>query len=56
LQRLVQHYPKAIWINPTPEKYWDTSQSARIIKQEMEDRMFGLTLEGLDAAMLRLMR
>jgi len=56
LQRLVQHYPKAIWINPTPEKYWDTSQSARIIKQEMEDRMFGLTLEGLDAAILRLMR
>jgi uncharacterized protein with von Willebrand factor type A (vWA) domain len=56
LQRLLLHYPKAIWINPTPEKYWHTSQSARIIKQEMEDRMFGLTLEGLDTAMRRLMR
>jgi uncharacterized protein with von Willebrand factor type A (vWA) domain len=34
---------------------WSHTQTTRIIREMMEDRMFGLTLEGLDAAMRRLM-
>ena len=56
LKRLLEHYLKAVWINPTPEQYWHTAQSTRIIREDMENRMFGLTLEGLDGAMQRLMR
>jgi len=56
LARLLQHYPKSVWINPVPSVHWEYSQSTRIIRKLFEDRMFGLTLEGLDGAMRRLMR
>jgi uncharacterized protein with von Willebrand factor type A (vWA) domain len=56
LLRMLQHYPKSVWINPTPATHWHHSQSTKIIRELFEDRMFGLTLEGLDAAMHRLMR
>lgn len=56
IERLREHYPKAVWINPVPEQRWLYSQSTRLIREILEGRMFGLTLEGLDAAMQRLMR
>jgi len=56
LTRLLQHYPKSVWINPVPSVHWEYSQSTRIIRKLFEDRMFGLTLEGLDGAMRGLMR
>ncbi len=56
LSRMLQHYPKAVWINPVPQAHWRYAQTTRIIRDLFEDRMFGLTLEGLDAAMHRLMR
>lgn len=55
MQRLVTHFPKSIWINPTPQEHWRFSQSTKLIGDIMEDRMYPLTLEGLDAAMHRLM-
>ncbi|HQU02456.1 MAG TPA: VWA domain-containing protein, partial [Acetobacteraceae bacterium] len=55
IQRLVAHFPKSIWINPTPQEHWRFSQSTKLIGDIMEDRMYPLTLEGLDAAMHRLM-
>jgi uncharacterized protein with von Willebrand factor type A (vWA) domain len=56
LSRMLQHYPKSVWINPVPAAHWQYSQSTKIIRDLFEDRMFALTLEGLDAAMRRLMR
>jgi uncharacterized protein len=56
LRRLLATYPKAVWINPTPPAYWNFTQSTRMIRELMDERMFPLTLEGLDAAMARLMR
>jgi uncharacterized protein with von Willebrand factor type A (vWA) domain len=56
LQRMVNTYPAAIWLNPTPEQHWTYSQSTKIIKDLMNDRMFPLTLEGLDDAMRELTR
>ncbi|HWH22531.1 MAG TPA: VWA domain-containing protein [Allosphingosinicella sp.] len=56
LQRLLATYPSAAWLNPTPERYWAYSQSAHMIRQLIKDRMYPLTLEGLDDAMRELGR
>lgn len=50
IQRLLDHYKNAIWLNPQPEQYWDYYQSIKIIHQIMEKRMFPLTLQGLNDA------
>ncbi|MEQ9197951.1 MAG: VWA domain-containing protein, partial [Parvibaculum sp.] len=51
LERVNQIYESAIWINPIPERHWEYTPSLQIIKQIMGERMFPLTLEGLDHAM-----
>jgi uncharacterized protein len=56
LRRLLDAYPKAVWLNPVPEKYWTGTASIGMIRQIVEDRMFPLTLDGLDRAMRRLTR
>src|SRR5262249_33381493 len=56
LRRLLDAYPKAVWLNPVPEKYWTGTASIGMIRQIIEDRMFPLTLDGLDRAMRRLTR
>ena len=54
MARLLDHYPKAVWLNPVPEKYWDGTISIGMIRALMEDRMFPLTLDGIDRAMREL--
>ena len=56
MRRLTDQYKSAAWLNPTPEGYWGHSYSTRILKDLMDDRMFPLTLDGLDAAMRELSR
>lgn len=56
LKRLTQTYASAAWINPTPEAYWGHSASTGILKQLMDDRMYPLTLVGLEEAMRTLSR
>ena len=56
LQRIANTYPATVWLNPTPEQHWTYSQSTKIIKDLMNDRMYPLTLEGLDDAMRELTR
>lgn len=56
LQRVLDHFPKSIWLNPLPEAHWGYSQSVRLIQHQFEGRMFPLTLEGLDNAMRALSR
>ena len=56
LQRMAATYPKAVWINPSAEKYWGYSPSISLISRTFEDRMFPLTLDGLDQAMRELVR
>ena len=56
LQRVVNTYPATVWLNPVPEKQWGYSQSTKMIKQLVGDRMYPLTLEGLDDAMRELSR
>jgi uncharacterized protein with von Willebrand factor type A (vWA) domain len=56
LKRLTETYPSAAWINPTPEAYWGHSASTAILKRLMDERMYSLTLDGLDEAMRELRR
>ncbi len=54
LQRMLDTYPKAAWLNPVPEKYWDFTPSVQVVRQLMSNRMFPLTLGGLEKAMKEL--
>ena len=56
LQRMTTTYPAAVWLNPVPEKYWGYTASVQIVRELMQDRMYPLTLEGLDDAMRTLSR
>lgn len=56
MHRITNTYPASVWLNPVPEKQWSYSQSTKIIKELMSDRMYPLTLEGLDDAMRELSR
>ena len=51
LQRLLSVYHDAVWINPQPESVWDYHESIRVTRDLMGDRMFPLTLDGLDRGM-----
>jgi len=50
MQRLLDHYKNAVWLNPQPEQYWEYYHSIKIIHQIMETRMHPLTLQGLNDA------
>lgn len=56
MERLTTTYPSAVWLNPEHKTQWDYSQSNRMIRQLMGDRMYPLTLAGLDDAMRQLGR
>ncbi len=51
LQRLTNAFPKFAWINPEPQGVWQYRQSISIVQQLMNQRMFPLTLQGLEGAM-----
>lgn len=51
LQRLTNAFPKFAWINPEPQGVWGYRQSIAIVQQLMNQRMFPLTLQGLEGAM-----
>jgi len=54
LQRLLDTYPKAIWLNPEPQQRWQHTPSIRMIHELMEQRMFPLTVKGLEDGMRKL--
>jgi uncharacterized protein with von Willebrand factor type A (vWA) domain len=56
MQRLLNHFNNAVWLNPQAENYWPYYSSIKIIREIIEDRMYGLTLEGLTAAIKGLSR
>ncbi|HEX8900768.1 VWA domain-containing protein [Vitreimonas sp.] len=57
LQRVAQIYERVVWLNPTPRAHWDHTPSIQVIREIIgENRMFPLTIEGLDGAMRELSR
>ncbi len=51
LQRLTHAFPKFAWINPEPVGVWEYRQSVALVQQLMGQRMFPMSLAGLDQAM-----
>jgi hypothetical protein len=56
IKRMLDVYSKAAWINPTPEERWQYYESIPMVRELMEDRMYPLTLAGLENAMRALAR
>jgi len=55
ISRMIDKWPDAIWLNPRPEARWEHTPSTMIIKELMTNRMYPLTLDGLDRG-LRVLR
>jgi uncharacterized protein len=51
LARLTEAFPKFAWINPEPQGLWQYRQSVSIMQQLMGQRMYPLTVKGLEEAM-----
>ncbi len=51
MARMLALYPYAVWLNPQPEDYWSYIPSIGIVKELVSDRMFPLTIDGLERAM-----
>ena len=51
MKRLLDTYPKAIWLNPEPVQRWEYTPSIRMISELMEERMYPLTVNGLEEGM-----
>ncbi|MFS4438675.1 vWA domain-containing protein [Paracoccaceae bacterium GXU_MW_L88] len=56
LQRLREHWPDSVWINPVPEAHWGYTESIGMIRQIFEERMYPMTLQGLEEATKALAR
>ncbi len=56
LQRALDVYSQAIWLNPQPEAVWNYHESIGITRELMGGRMFPLTLDGLERGMRLLSR
>ena len=56
LARITQAFPKFAWINPEPQGVWGYRQSISILQQLLNQRMFPLTLPGLEGAMRLLVK
>jgi uncharacterized protein with von Willebrand factor type A (vWA) domain len=51
IQRLTGAFPKFAWINPEPQGVWQYRQSIAVMQQLVSQRMYPLTLKGLEEAM-----
>ena len=56
LDRVTQIYEHVVWLNPTAERHWDYTPSIGLMKQLVGERMFPLTIDGLEKAMKELSR
>lgn len=54
MQRLTAHFPRAAWLNPETEDRWDWTPSIRMTAELLGQRMFPLTLEGIERATISL--
>jgi uncharacterized protein with von Willebrand factor type A (vWA) domain len=50
-------YPSMVWLNPTPQNAWEHTPSIGLVRDIIgPDKMFPMTLKGLDGAMRALSR
>jgi hypothetical protein len=51
MRRLLQQFRHAVWLNPVAEQYWDYTPSLQMMHKLLQQRMYPLTLDGVDRAM-----
>ncbi len=56
MSRMLSVWSRAVWLNPLKEAHWEYTPSIRMIRELMGNRMYSLTLSGLDQAMRVLSR
>jgi uncharacterized protein len=50
MQRLREVFDKVVWLNPVDPRYWDYTHSIGMVRQLVDDKMYPLTLKGLEQA------
>jgi uncharacterized protein len=56
VRRVMEHFHRVAWINPLPREHWQYTHSVQMVRELVADRMFPMTLEGLEGAMRALAR
>lgn len=56
LGRVVAQWPHAVWLNPVKQKHWSYTHSIGMIREIFLNRMYPLTLSGIEAATRELSR
>lgn len=56
LERMVNQWSHAVWLNPVDKRGWSYTHSISMIRDIMEQRMYPLTLDGIDDAIQTLSR
>jgi len=51
LRRLADQFAHHAWLNPEPERLWEYRQSIAAIRNVLGNRMYPLTMAGLETAM-----
>ena len=55
LLKAISQWESHMWINPVPKKYWDYTQTIKMVSDIFSGKMVPLTLSGLDKGMKQLM-
>ena len=56
LKRVTDIYENCVWLNPVSKEHWKWTPSIQMISEQMDGRMYPLTMDGIDGAMRELMR
>lgn len=56
IQRVLEKFPHAVWLNPEPQAYWQRVPSIKLTWQLMSERMFPLSVEGIGNAIQALQK
>jgi uncharacterized protein len=56
MQRVCVTFPRLVWLNPEPAERWEYTSSVRIVRELIGERMFPVTLDGLERAISELRR
>ncbi len=56
MRRITDHFEKVVWLNPEPENTWEYTTSVSWTQKLVENKMFPLTLKGLEESMRYLAR
>jgi len=51
MQRITDHYEHFAWINPVPKQHWEHGYSIAMVRELIGDRMYPMSVKGLEEAM-----